>query len=195
MRIATAVFIAALTPFGTFCQENSPVTANPPNNDGKLQVMVRSIGVKGSRLASESLVHLTGLRAGQVLDEAKLRLALQNATASGLFKNISYSYESVPDSTDIKLELVVEDQRPLVPATIKIAKVDSAAVWEFLAKTDALFGQEVPPTVNAIKLYERYINKYLQSVGRADIAAVGNVTGSNPPTGVVFEAVKLRNAK
>jgi hypothetical protein len=99
----------------------------------------------------------------------------------------------LPDTTDVNLELVVEDQLPLVPATIRIAKIDSEDVWRYLLKTDPLFTRELPPTESAIKLYERYIDKYLQSIGRADIAASGNVIGSAPPKGVVFEAVKLRS--
>ena len=160
---------------------------------GKQKVRVQAIRVTGSRIGKESMMHLTGLHSGQVLDEATLRAALQNANASGLFTGISYNYESLPDSTDVNLELVVQDQLPLVPAVVKIPGVHAEDVWAYLTKTDALFTRDLPPTVNAIRLYERYINKYLQNIGRTDITVSGSVTGSQPPSNVTFEAVKLRS--
>ena len=75
-------------------------------------VKILSIQVKGSRLPEESILRLAGLDVGQVIDEAKLRKALQTASASGLFSNIAYSYEYQPGTTDVSLELVVTDQLP-----------------------------------------------------------------------------------
>jgi hypothetical protein len=113
---------------------------------GKKPVRLLSIHVKGSRLPEQSVIRLAGLEVGQVIDEARLRKALQSASASGLFSNIAYSYESAPGTTDVSLELVVTDQLPTVPATINVEHIDSEKVWEYLVHADPLFTRELPPT-------------------------------------------------
>lgn len=159
------------------------------------KVTIQSVRVKGSRFSAQTLMHLTGLAPGQIVDEAKVREAIGNAMGSGLFTDIAYDYESQPGSTDVVVELTAKDQLPLLPVTIAVPGVDAEAIWKYLTDFDPLFAREMPPTVKAIQLYVRYINKYLDSAGRADIRASGNVTGAGAPAGVVFEGVKLRSIK
>jgi len=162
---------------------------------GKQPVKIQAIRIKGSRLAERSILHLTGLQVGQIVDEGKVRSALQHANDSGLFANIAYAYESAPDSTDVILELQIEDQLPLVPATIEIPKVDAEQIWRYLQNFDPLFTRELPRTEKAINLYAHYITKYLESQNHTDIAVTGNVLGSaERATGVEFVATKLRSA-
>lgn len=157
-------------------------------------VHIHEIHVKGSRLSAKSVLHLTGLQVGQTVDNAKVQAALGHANACGLFKNISYTYESLPDSIEVTLDLQVEDEMPLVPATIKIAGVDTDKVWQYLENFDPFFTHELPPTEKAISLYARYMTKYLESVGRTDVAVVGKAMGADRVTGVSFVAAKLRQS-
>ena len=161
---------------------------------GKQPVKIQAIRIKGSRLPEKSILHLTGLQVGQMIDEAKVRSALQHANDSGLFTNVAYTYESLSDSTDVTLELQITDQLPLVPATIKIPKIDAEQVWQYLQNFDPLFTRELPQTEKAINLYAGYITKYLESQNRTDVRITGNVLGSNErATGVEFVATKLRS--
>jgi hypothetical protein len=167
----------------------------PPASQGQQSVNVRELRVKGSRLPGTSIARLSQLQPGQNLNEDGLRKALQAANQSGLFKNIAYSYESVPDSTtDVILELVIEDQLPLVPATVKIPKVDPEDVWRYLVSVDPLFTRELPPTAKAIDLYAKFITKYLESVGVVGFAVRGDVLGADQPSAIEFVTVKLRSA-
>lgn len=188
MRTAQPLLWACIVCCGAHCQDIAPDSATK-------KVTIQSVRVKGSRFSAPTLAHLTGLAAGQIVDEAKVREAIGNAMASGLFTNIAYDYESQPDSTDVVVELTVTDQLPLLPVTITVPGVNAEAIWKYLTDFDPLFAREMPPTVKAIQLYARYINKYLDGIGRTDIRASGNVTGTDTPTGVVFEGVKLRSIK
>jgi len=105
---------------------------------GKQPVKIQEIRIKGSRLPEKSILHLTGLQVGQTIEETKVRSALQHANDSGLFTNIGYTYESLPDSTNVILELQIVDQLPLVPATIKIPKIDAEQIWQYLQNFDPL---------------------------------------------------------
>jgi len=165
-------------------------------DSGKQPVKVQAVRVKGSRLPEKSILHLTGLQAGQIVDEKTVRTALQHASDSGLFTNIGYLYESEPGSTDVTLELEITDQLPLVPATIKIPKIDGELVWQYLQNFDPLFTRQLPPTEKAIKLYQHYISKYLEARGVTDIAVTGNVLGSTDHiNGVEFGGTKLRSLR
>jgi hypothetical protein len=164
---------------------------DPPPEGARTSVKLQAIHVKGSRLPEQSVIALTGLRPGQTIDEIAMQKALQNANASGLFRNIAYAYEIPADDPDVILNLVVTDWTPLVKATIRIPKVDPEAVWQYLTMADPLFTRELPPTVERITLYERSINRYLESIGRTEIAATGKVIGT-PASAVIFEAVKVR---
>ena len=154
-------------------------------------VHIHEIHVKGSRFPEKSVLHLTGLQVGQTVDDSKVRAALGYANASGLFKNISYTYESLPDSIEVILDLQVNDEAPLVPATIKVPGVDEDKVWQYLERFDPFFTHVLPPTEKAISLYARYMTKYLESIGRNDVAMVGKAEGADHVTGVVFVPAKL----
>jgi outer membrane protein assembly factor BamA len=100
------------------------------------KVTIQSVRVKGSRFSAQTLTHLTGLARGQIVDEAKVREAIGNAMASGLFTNIGYDYESQPGSADVVVELTVTDQLPLLPVTIAVRGVDAEAIWKYLTDFD-----------------------------------------------------------
>ncbi len=185
MRAGLTLYFAIFTFAAARAQTTLP-------ESGKQPVVIREIRILGSRLPQISLLHLTGFRAGQTVDEAKVRAGIEHANASGLFKNISYTYESEPGSTDVILALQVEDQLPLVPVTIKIPGVPEQEAWAFLQKADPLFTHEAPTTANAIDLYARYLTKYLASLGREDIV-IGRVLGSVNPTGIELIPGKLHS--
>jgi surface antigen-like variable number repeat protein len=187
MKLLWITCVSVAIAWSATAQEIAPDSA-------KQAVKLQEIRVQGSRLPAKSILRLTGLQAGQTIDEARLRTALKRANDSGLFKNITYDYESAPDSTDVILELKVDDQLPLTPATIKIPNVDAEQVWLYLQNFDPLFTRELPYTDSAIKLYARYITKYLETLGRTDIAVIGKILGTEHVTGVEFAPVKLRSA-
>jgi hypothetical protein len=156
-------------------------------------VPLASISVKGTRLAANSIAVLSQLKIGQRIDEKTVREACVRLNNTGLFKNIQYGYESLPDKTDVALVLTVEDERPLLPATIRIPNVEEQQVWDWLQKLDPLFTRELPPTDLALRLYQANINKYLRTLGRDDIM-ISELTADKQgnASGILFKPGKLR---
>ncbi len=91
------------------------------------------------------MTHLTGLTPDQIMDEAKVREAIENAVASRLFANIAYDYEAQPNSAD------VTDELPLLPVTIAVPGVDAEAIWKYLTDFDLFFASEMPPSAKAVR--------------------------------------------
>lgn len=136
---------------------------------------------------------LTGLAVGQTVDEKQIRAALERANQSGLLKSIDFAYESEPGSTDVVLVLEAHDELPLIPAKIAVPGENEDEIWAWLQKMDPLFGKELPPTQAALKLYSRYIAKYLQTRERSEMI-LGDVKGdaAGNPISVVFAPGKMR---
>lgn len=163
-------------------------------DSGKQLVKIQAIRVKGTRLPEISILRLTGLQIGQTINETKVRTALQSATDSGLFTNISYVYESASHGDGVILELRIDDQLPLVPATIRIPDVDEEQIWQYLQRVDPLFTRALPATDNAIQLYQQYIGKYLETHSHKDHSVTAKLLGSSGHvTGIEFHATKLRS--
>ncbi len=171
--------------------------------DAQKLVKIRRILVEGTRLPPLSVIRLAGIKAGDEVDFAKVRTALQKATQTGLISKIDFEYESLPDKeTEVILHLKCTDVMPLAKASIQIPKVNEDDVWNWLVQLDPLFTRDLPPTEAAIQLYSRGIAKYMETHGdpafQTNFSVVADASGSaagNAPDRLVFKVVKRRGVK
>jgi outer membrane protein assembly factor BamA len=92
-------------------QSGRKAQAKPSNAENKLAV----IHVTGSkRYAPEEIAAATRLEVGSNTSEEDFQKAAQTLGTSGLFSNVSYSYNHTPTGT--KLDIEVTDAEKLVPA-------------------------------------------------------------------------------
>jgi hypothetical protein len=171
--------------------------------DAQKLVKIRRVELEGSRLPAPSVMRLAQIKIGDEVNFVKLHAALQNATRSGLIRNIEFEYESLPDSeTDVILHLKCTDEKPAATASIRIPNVNEEEVWAWLAQVDPVFTRELPPNDAAIRLYSGWIVKFVEGHGDPKfqesfgITAEGSSsTGGTVPDRLLFKAIKRRGIK
>jgi hypothetical protein len=197
MRSTLVVFsFLAACAFGQDAKEGTA-------GDAKKLVKVRRIDVEGSRLPAPSVIRLAQIKLGDEVDFLKLNAALQNATRSGLIRNVEFEYESLPESErDVVLHLKCTDEKPTAAASIHIPNVNEEDVWAWLIQIDPLFTRDMPPNDAAIRLYSNWIVKFMESHGDpkfpesfAITAEGSNSIGGTVPDRLLFKAVKRRGLK
>jgi hypothetical protein len=171
--------------------------------DAQRLVTIRRITVQGTRLPTLSVIGLAQIKAGDQVNFAKLRGAMQKVTASGLIRNIDFDYESLPDrETDVVLHLKCTDVKPGARASMQIPNVNEEDVWSWLGQVDAMFTRDMPANEAAIRLYSHWIAKYLESHGEprfeekfSVVAYASSATGGNVTDRLVFKVVKRRGGR
>lgn len=151
-------------------------------------VEVEKINVQETRLPSDSLIRLSGIKLHDKVNNLIVNAACQKIAATGLVKSVSYAYDAYPDRPGVDLVLIVTDEGPLLPATIKPA-ADESWLWPALQARDPIFTRELPPTEKALDLYSKNLEKCLQAKGRNNEYANADVMAdpSGKLIGVVFE--------
>lgn len=151
---------------GVCYSQNSAPQADPYKTDVDKQKMVELTGFKvsGSRLPQQSLIRLSGLRVGQMVNYEILKAACAKITATGLVSAIDYAYNVDPGKPGVMVSFMVSDEGPLYPA--KIEPPDQAdRVWSCLQSADPIFTREMPNTNAAILFYCANIDKCLENAG------------------------------
>lgn len=171
--------------------------------DAQKLVTVRRIFVEGTRLPALSVIGLAQIKAGDQINFLKLRTALARVTQTGLISNIDFEYESVPDNADeVNLHMKCSDVNPSAKASIAIPQINEDDVWVWLVKVDPLFTRQMPPAEAAIRLYSRWITKYMEGHGTpgfaekfAIVADAKSSTGGTTPDTLIFHPAKFRGVK
>jgi hypothetical protein len=112
--------------------------------------------VKGTRLPSNSVISLSGIKLHDRVNDLIVNAACHKITATGLVKTVDYGYNVYPDRAGVALILTIADEGPLLPATIKPAAEESA-LWSSLQAIDPIFARELPPTERALAFYSKNI--------------------------------------
>lgn len=162
-----------------------PQLAQTPG-DGMVEI--EKITVEGTRLPSDSVIRLFGIKVHDRVNKLIVNTACQKIAATGLVKTINYAYEVYPDQPAVNLILTVTDEGPLLPATIRPAG-DETRLWSEMQALDPIFSRELPPTEKALDFYSRNLEKCLQAERRNNEYANPNVTAdsSGKLIGIVFE--------
>jgi hypothetical protein len=156
-------------------------------------VEIERINVTGSRCPAQSIIALSGLKPHDKVREIDVNTACHRITASGLFKSIDYTYDAYPDRPGVVLNLEIVDEGGLVPSSIKFAG-DETVVWAALQTMDPILTRQMPPTEKAVSFYEKRLQAWLQTSGRDDEYAAGNVVADDKgsPSSIVFEIRKYK---
>lgn len=137
------------------------------NLDGGHQPMrLEQVHVVGSRLPAESIIRISGLRTGQMIDDAVLKQVSDKITSTGLVKGIDYEFNALPGKQGIDLAIKVFDEAPLLPARIMPAE-QAQPIWSCLQTADPIFSPEMPNTEKAIHFYSINIARCLGNEGEA----------------------------
>jgi len=115
-------------------------------------VELQGIEVTGTRLPPNSVIRISGLKIGQMVNDDALKQASDKVTSTGLVKSVDYSYSITPGKPGVSLTLKVTDEGPLLPARI-LPEEDSQPIWACLQSSDPIFSRDMPNTENAIHFY------------------------------------------
>lgn len=140
----------------------SQVTAT--QEDHHKLVQLEGIEVTGTRLPSPSVIKISGLKVGQMINDNALKQASDKLTATGLIKGIDYGYNIMPDKSGVYLSIKVFDEDTLLP--VHILPPDAAPpIWSCLRSADPIFTRELPNTEKAIHFYSVNIAHCVQNAG------------------------------
>lgn len=154
---------------------------------------VERITVSGTRLASESVIRLSGIKLHDNVNDLIVNKACHNITATGLVRSVDYAYDAYPDRPGIDLILKIRDEEPLLPGMIK-PKADEDLFWSALQSIDPIFTRDLPPTERALAFYTKSLDKCLHNMGRINEYFASDVIADSTGklTGIIFEIRKYK---
>jgi hypothetical protein len=123
---------------------------------------LEGLQVTGTRLPVESVIRISGLKVGEMINDETLKQASDKLTSTGLIKGLDYGYNLVPQTNGVYLMLNVFDEGPLLPAEILPAE-EAEPVWHCLQAADPIFTKEMPNTEKAIHFYSINMARCLQN--------------------------------
>jgi hypothetical protein len=149
---------------------------------------VESIRVNGTRLPSDSVIRLSGIKVHDKVNDRIVNAACHKITATGLVKTVDYAYDAYPDRPGVVLNLTLSDEGPLLPSSIK-PDGEENTLWSSLQALDPIFTRELPPTEKALAFYSKNLERCLQTNGRPNEYAGASVTADSSGNliGIVFE--------
>ena len=162
MRLqAAAVFLSS------WCLACPASAQNSPPPDPSKLVEIGGFDVKGSRIPADSIIRLSGLKAGQQANYSIIDAACHRITSTGLVKMIDYAYETFPGKSGVVLSLTLTDELPLFPAKV-VPPEDADKIWGCLQAADPIFTRELPNTRAALNFYSANINRCIEIHGQHD---------------------------
>jgi hypothetical protein len=148
-------------------QTSPPPTPNNQEVDHHKLVQLMGFEVTGTRLPPDSIIRLSGLRPGQMVNYDIISQACKRITSTGLVSAVDYAYNVGPGKPGVLLSLKVWDELPLLPARIYPVE-DAEPIWRCLQTADPIFTREMPNTEAAIRFYSVNINRCLANAHATD---------------------------
>ena len=176
----TALFVSVLIPVLSAAQNRPTLDHHEPR---RLDV----IEVTGTRLPSESIIRVSGLKVGETITDETLKRATDKITSTGLVKGIDYGFNIAPGKQGVSLSMHVFDEGPLLPVRIEPADV-ATNVWSCLQSADPIFRAEMPNTEKAIHFYSVNMARCLgmPGAGRERVSATVACDGSGKSIAIDF---------
>jgi hypothetical protein len=150
-------------------------------------VQLDRIEVTGTHLPPESIIKISGLKVGQMINEDILKQVSEKITSTGLVKGLDYGYNVMPGKPGVYLSVKVFDEQPLLPARILPAR-DAEPIWSCLQSADPIFTREMPNTEKAIHFYSINIARCIgkSEAARQRIAATVACDGTGKSIAIDF---------
>lgn len=119
---------------------------------------VKAVVVKGNQiLKAEQVVAAAGIAPGQSVRVAEMDKAMQRLVDCGYFDRVSYRYEPRGDQ-GYTLEWEVVEVTVFYPIRFEDIPGKVADAKAILAKSDSLFGEQIPATQAVLRRYEDALN-------------------------------------
>ncbi|HEX4749066.1 MAG TPA: hypothetical protein VH302_05940 [Bryobacteraceae bacterium] len=159
-EVKTAITIVFLSSATAFAQSGAQLKgAHQP-------MRLEQIHVAGTRLPVESILRISGLKIGQMIDDQALRQVSDKITSTGLVKGLDYEFNPAPAGQGVDLAIKVFDEGPLLPARI-VPPEQAEPIWSCLQSADPIFSRDIPNTEKAIHFYSINIARCLGNEGLA----------------------------
>jgi outer membrane protein assembly factor BamA len=170
-----------------------PQTAPKKNLPLPEKFLLLSVTVTGSaRYQPQDILAQTDLKAGQTCDEGDFRLATNRLGSTGVFSEVSYTYDYSPAGANLKFQ--VRDSTELVPARFdNLIWFSDQELRDALHAKVPLFAEQLPVEGNLAQqvsdaLQNLLVGKKIQ--GEADFIRYSEPDG--PVQAVVFRVVGPR---
>jgi hypothetical protein len=164
--IALLLAIALLSPVAR--AQNSPGSVpNKQEADPHKMYQLAGFEVTGTRLPTSSVIRLSSLKVGQMVNYDIINQACHRITSTGLASLVDYAYILQPNKSAVVLSLKVTDELPLLPAKI-YPREDEDRIWACLQSADPIFTRDLPNTRNALGFYSTNINRCLENAGASN---------------------------
>jgi outer membrane protein assembly factor BamA len=153
------------------------------------QLPLEAIATEGTRYPPALVLKWSGLKIGQLADEAAIAGACKQLQETGLFKSAEYRYSFKPEKTGYDLIIHLQDEPQSINAEIDIPEVDDTAVWRWLEGDLSATGRRIPGNETALASYSRAIERYLAANGKKQEIATrmsGNLGSASSMT-VLFQ--------
>jgi hypothetical protein len=157
-------------------------------------VQLQGIEVTGTRLPADSIIKISGLKVGEMINDDVLKQASDKLTSTGLIKGIDYGYDIVQGKPGVYLSIKVFDEEPLLPAHIMPADY-APPIWRCLESADPIFTREIPNTEKAIRFYSLNIARCIENGGAAKdrVSATVACDGTGKSIAVDFHVSTLEH--
>ncbi len=173
VRINTLLLVTACFSVGALAQ-GPPASDSNKDVDPHKMYQLAGFEVNGTRLPTNSVIRLSGLKVGQMINYDLVNQACHRITSTGLASLVDYAYILQPTKAAVVLSLKVTDELPLLPSKVYPPE-DADRIWACLQSADPIFTQELPNTRNALGFYSTNINRCLENAGRPDTYARSSV--------------------
>ena len=158
VRTATLLF----TLCSLVCAQGWPrVNSHKQGEDRNKLIQLAGIEITGTRLPSESVIRLSALKVGQMVNYAILTKACDSITSTGLVSTIDFAYNVKPGTPGVVVSFKLWDELPLLPATI-YHESNAELLWGCIAAADPIFTHELPNTRAAMHFYKANIDTCLR---------------------------------
>ena len=195
-RAASIVLLAAalapLTPAQAPRKKPVAVVKAPPQPPtpaapaAAVKYPIESIHVSGNKqFAEASVIAVTGLRAGEPLEERRLEAARDSLLANGAFTSINFRYTPAASKKGYDVTFEVTELEQLFEYRFDRLEADEAKLRAFIKEREPLFSARIPGAELVLARFRAAIADYLKSQNKpAEVA--GHVASENGETFVVF---------
>ncbi len=165
MRPVRTIALLLLVVRFSLAQSSPPADAANQQIDRHKLVQLAGFEMKGSRFPPSSIIRLSGLKVGQMVNYDILSEACNRITSTGLVSTIDYAYNVEPGRPGVMVSFKLWDELPLLPASI-YPQEDEDRIWGCLQSADPIFTRELPNTKAALHFYSANIDQCLHNAGQ-----------------------------
>jgi outer membrane protein insertion porin family len=163
--LAALLMVTALSPLAAQDPVTDPGANRAPSVDeSATRFPLRGIEIAGNQhFATEEIIRLSGLKIGDMVNQADFHRGLQRLNSAGVFEAIEFRY--APFEGGYKLTYTVQEFGELYPFRADGFDVPPEQIFQMLKEKVPLFGEMVPPTGAMVERIGDTLQEYWKSQG------------------------------